>query len=256
MKESLIACYELDRYFREYPDAPESDPIVIALRKIINKMEEEVKGVAVAHTVSHRIIIDDNAIIDLHNKGMSTVLIAKELGYSQSIVSRHLVKLGLGRSDRDRKLDQEILKMHKDGLTRTAMAAKVGINYNKINNRCKKLGLKPNKRKKTELSPARVRKEMVKGLTIKEIAEAMKTSTSLVVDTMKKNGMKTRYDEIQQLKHRYVFILDNGGYHQYNNLDELKKAEYLNSPIRMQEMKNAGRVLTRFDWLQKWGVKG
>ena len=248
MKDTLAASYMLCDYFDRYPNATNDEPEVIRLRKIIDSNPNKV-------TRQTKLVVDDNEIIKLYERGFSTVKIAHELGYSQSSVSKHLQALGINRKTLDSRLDSEIIQMHKDGLTRTAMASKLGFDFNRINARCKILGLKPNKHQQGQISPARVRKMMKQGLNIQAMAKKLKVGAAKVTETMNTNGMRTQYNEIQKLTRQYVFILEDGGYHQYDNLQELRMSEHLGH-AKVAKYKASKRILTRFDWLQKWGVKG
>ena len=243
MKESLKATMLLADYFEQHPDAPDDDPFVTEQRKIAGI---EIHTDKPMKRRGNRKEIDDEAINRLHEQGLNTRQIAEKLDYAVSTVSSHLrkIRLNMPRANYE-EIDEQIIKLHKLGLTRNAIAETIGCTGATIKRHYRKLGLTPNKGVKKELHLDRMKKLVAQGLTMQMMSEKLNVDRKQIKEAILKHGLWTHYNNVQELRHQFVFILSDGGYRDYVSLKELKANEDLET----------GEAMTMFEYQKKKGVK-
>lgn len=243
MKESLKATMLLANYFEQHPDAPDNDPFVVKQRKIAGI---EIHTDKPMKRRGNRKAIDDDAINKLSQQGLNTVQIAERLDYAVSTVSSHLRKIKLNIPHANyKKIDDKIIELHKSGLTRNAIAEAIGVTGTTVNKHYQKLGLVPNKTVRKELHLDRMKKLVGQGLTMQMMSEKLSVDREQIKEAILKHGLWTHYNEIQDLRHRFVFVLPTGGYRDYDTMKELERHEDV----------TAGEVMTVFEYEKRKGVK-
>ena len=243
MKDTLAASYMLFDYLDVYKNAPDDDPEVIRLRKIAgitpnSNTPKKRRG--------NRKEIDDEAINRLNQQGLNIRQIAEQLDYAVSTVSQHLRKIKLNIPHANYKeIDDKIIELHKTGLTRNAIAEAIGVTGTTVNKHYQKLGLVPNKVVKKELHLDRMKRLVGQGLTMQKMSEKLNVDRKQIKEAILKHGLWTHYNEIQDLRHQFVFALPAGGYRDYDTMRELKRHEDLET----------GEVMTMFEYEKRKGVK-
>lgn len=243
MKESLKATMLLADYFEQHPDAPDDDPFVVEQRKIAGIKVNADKPMK---RRGNRKAIDDDAIKRLNQQGLNIRQIAEQLDYAVSTVSQHLRKIKLNIPHANYKeIDDKIIELHKSGLTRNAIAEAIGVTGTTVNKHYQKLGLTPNNVAKKELHLDRMKKLVAQGLTMQMMVEKLNVDRKQIKEAILKHGLWTHYNEIQDLRHRFVFVLPAGGYRDYDTMKELERHEDV----------TAGEVMTMFEYKKRKGVK-
>lgn len=243
MKESLKATMLLADYFEQHPDAPDDDPFVVEQRKIAGI---EIHTDKPMKRRGNRKKIDDEAIDRLNQQGLTIRQIAEQLDYAVSTVSQHLRKIKLNIPHANYKeIDDKIIELHKAGLTRNAIAEAIGVTGTTVNKHYQKLGLVPNKTVRKELHLDRMKKLVGQGLTMQMMVEKLSVDRKQIKEAILKHGLWTHYNEIQDLRHQFVFVLPAGGYRDYNTMKELERHEDV----------RAGEVMTMFEYEKRKGVK-
>ena len=243
MKESLKATMLLASYFEQHPDAPDDDPFVVEQRKIAGI---EIHTDKPMKRRGNRKAIDDDAINRLNQQGLNIRQIAEQLDYAVSTVSQHLRKIKLNIPHANYKeIDDKIIELHKAGLTRNAIAEAIGVTGTTVNKHYQKLGLVPNNVAKKELHLDRMKRLVGQGLTMQMMAEKLNVDRKQIKEAILKHGLWTHYNEIQDLRHQFVFVLPTGGYRDYDTMKELERHEDV----------TAGEVMTMFEYEKRKGVK-
>lgn len=243
MKESLKATMLLASYFEQHPDAPDDDPFVVEQRKIAGI---EIHTDKPMKRRGNRKKIDDEAINRLNQQGLTIRQIAEQLDYAVSTVSQHLRKIKLNIPHANYKeIDEKIIELHKSGLTRNAIAEAIGVTGTTVNKHYQKLGLVPNKTVRKELHLDRMKKLVGQGLTMQMMSEKLSVDRKQIKEAILKHGLWTHYNEIQDLRHRFAFVLPAGGYRDYDTMKELERHEEV----------TAGEVMTMFEYEKRKGVK-
>lgn len=243
MKDTLAASYMLFDYLDVYKNAPDDDPEVIRLRKIAGitpnaNTPKKRRG--------NRKKIDDEAINRLNQQGLNIRQIAEQLDYAVSTVSQHIRKIKMNIPHANYKeIDDKIIELHKLGLTRNAIAEAIGVTGTTVNKHYQKLGLTPNNVAKKELHLDRMKKLVGRGLTMQMMTEKLHVDRKQIKEAILKHGLWTHYNEIQDLRHRFVFVLPAGGYRDYDTMKELERHEDV----------TAGEVMTMFEYKKRKGVK-
>ncbi|GKS80714.1 hypothetical protein LPAF129_03990 [Ligilactobacillus pabuli] len=246
MKESLKATMLLANYFEQHPDAPDDDPFVVEQRKIAGIVPNSNKPMK---RRGNRKKIDDEAINRLNQQGLTRVQIADQLDYAVSTVSKHIriMESNVPRPPHGNRkdIDEKIIKLHKQGLTRNAIAEAIGVTGTTVNKHYQKLGLTPNNVAKKELHLGRMKKLVGQGLTMQMMTEKLHVDRKQIKEAILKHGLWTHYNEIQDLRHQFVFVLPTGGYRDYDTMKELERHEDV----------TAGEVMTMFEYEKRKGVK-
>ena len=243
MKESLKATMLLASYFEQHPDVPDDDPFVVEQRKIAGI---EIHTDKPMKRRGNRKAIDDDAINRLNQQGLNIRQIAEQLDYAVSTVSQHLRKIKLNIPHANYKeIDDKIIELHKAGLTRNAIAEAIGVTGTTVNKHYQKLGLTPNTAVRKELHLDRMKKLVGQGLTMQMMVEKLSVDREQIKEAILKHGLWTHYNEIQDLRHRFVFVLPAGGFRDYETMRELERHEDLET----------GEVMTMFEYEKRKGVK-
>ena len=243
MKKSLKATMLLADYFEQHPDAPDDDPFVVEQRKIAGI---EIHTGKPMKRRGNRKAIDDDAINRLNQQGLTIRQIAEQLDYAVSTVSQHIRKIKMNIPHANyKKIDDKIIELHKSGLTRNAIAEAIGVTGTTVNKHYQKLGLVPNNIAKKELHLDRMKRLVGQGLTMQMMSEKLSVDRKQIKEAILKHGLWTHYNEIQNLRHQFVFVLPTGGYRDYDTMKELERHEDV----------TAGEVMTMFEYKKRKGVK-
>lgn len=246
MKDTLAASYMLFDYLEVYKNAPDDDLEVIRLRRIAGitpnvNTSKKPRG--------NRKKIDDEAINRLNQQGLTRVEIADKLDYSVSAVSKHIRRMesNIPRPPHGNRkdIDDQIIELHKQGLTRNAIAEAIGVTGTTVNKHYQKLGLVPNKTVRKELHLDRMKKLVGQGLTMQMMSEKLSVDHKQIKEAILKHGLWTHYNNVQELRHRFVFLQQDGGYRDYDTMKELERHEDVTT----------GEVMTMFEYEKRKGVK-
>ncbi|WP_270333085.1 terminase gpP N-terminus-related DNA-binding protein [Ligilactobacillus acidipiscis] len=197
------ACLELARYFDQHPDALESDPEVIRLRKIVDDMPFD-------NHVKH------------HHKQVY------------------------------HDLDRQVSELYWQGYTLGEIARKIKCTTETVRVYMKKYDLDPKRNQKQNVSVQKIRRMLTKGMTIQQMATDS-ASPKVIHKIILENGMMTRYQELQAMRHQYMMKTESG-WIRYESRAELTTNEHMGYR-KFVKLKENGTIMSRFDYLKKARVK-